>query len=302
MGPDTFDVRDVNDSAQAAGVTVLSTTRAWVWQDGARTVLPDPGGSAFAMGINNLGDVAGKSGRAGYWRGSDRRFVTLGVDGIANAINDRGQAAGTFFINEAAQSFFYDPEQGLKVIAPATAHGVNEAFDINNGGTVIGTMNFGSYRWDATHGLVGLGGMAAGINDRGQIVGSSNDQPVLWEANLTMRTLPLPPGGTGGAAREVNEAGQVVGTFIGSRRGGAFLWEGGTSYELLDLVVNPEGWTSLRQAWSINNHGQIVGQGVYQADLQGFILTPVPEPAAAGAALLLITVFVGARPLKGRHP
>jgi hypothetical protein len=58
------------------------------------------------------------------------------------------------------------------------------------------------------------------------------------------------------------------------------------------LISSGDGWV-LTNASDVNDRGQIVGQGLYQGQLRGFLLTPVPEPAgalaiatAAGALIL----------------
>lgn len=60
-------------------------------------------------------------------------------------------------------------------------------------------------------------------------------------------------------------------------------------FDLISLVVNGSGWT-LREALAINDQGQIVGYGVGPNGFRrGFLLTPVPLPAAVylfGAGLV----------------
>lgn len=46
------------------------------------------------------------------------------------------------------------------------------------------------------------------------------------------------------------------------------------------MVNELEGWSDLNQATSINNSGQIVGNGIYNGKEMAFLLTPLPESIA----------------------
>jgi probable HAF family extracellular repeat protein len=68
----------------------------------------------------------------------------------------------------------------------------------------------------------------------------------------------------------------------------AFIWtEGKGMQDLNDLIPSDSGWI-LREAWDVNDAGQIVGVGVYTADVdedgdeetipfRAFLLTPIEE-------------------------
>ena len=55
----------------------------------------------------------------------------------------------------------------------------------------------------------------------------------------------------------------------------AFLYTGGTMYDLSKVLVNGTGW-QLGYAVAINNAGQIAGTGLYQNQQRAFLLTPAP--------------------------
>jgi len=58
----------------------------------------------------------------------------------------------------------------------------------------------------------------------------------------------------------------------------AFLYAGGTMYDLAKLVENGAGW-SLPFATMMNNAGQIVGAGLFNGNAHAYLLTPVAVPA-----------------------
>lgn len=62
---------------------------------------------------------------------------------------------------------------------------------------------------------------------------------------------------------------------------------------LKDLLPANSGWT-LDSAIDINDAGQIVGYGEYQARRRAFLLTPeatVPEPGSGAMCCLLLVAF-----------
>jgi hypothetical protein len=60
----------------------------------------------------------------------------------------------------------------------------------------------------------------------------------------------------------------------------AALWSNGTATDLNSLVNAASGWVLL-SANSINDSGQIVGDGIFNGQKEAFLLTPTPIPAAA---------------------
>lgn len=109
--------------------------------------------------------------------------------------------------------------------------------------------------------------VAYGINDRGQVVGfsdnaSGGERAFLWEGGH-MRDLETLPGFRCSVATAINNRGQVVGRAYNPPSGDldvllwpshAFLWESG---KMRDLGV-PPGYKSSR-AYGINEQGQVVG-------------------------------------------
>src|SRR6266550_3900055 len=111
---------------------------------------------------------------------------------------------------------------------------------------------------------------ATGINNAGDVVGSSGGHPVLWHSDGSLVDLGTLPGSVGGGATAINDRGQVVGSsnFPDFVTVHAFLWQAGTMIDLGTLG----GDSSI--ALAINNAGQVVGTST------------LPGPFAPGHAFL----------------
>jgi hypothetical protein len=77
----------------------------------------------------------------------------------------------------------------------------------------------------------------------------------------------------------VNNHGQYVGSHCvgnviqdGPYR--ATLWQDGRRYDLNELIPKGTGW-ELMHATGINNHGVVVGTGIYKDHMRAFKLTPL---------------------------
>lgn len=114
------------------------------------------------------------------------------------------------------------------------------------------------------------------INDLGDIVFSrtinkqccvymrQNDEVVLIQRNAR--------------ATAINNNGVVVGdrgrqSFGDDEK--AWVYLDGVSYDLFDLVVDISGWKTLNLALDINDSGQIVGYGLRNGKVTGFLLNPL---------------------------
>jgi probable HAF family extracellular repeat protein len=96
----------INDSGQVAGTSFTSSGgRAFIWQSGSMTILPNlPGGSeAFVSGMNNAGVIVGSArdssgaNHAVKWQGgviTDLGMLSGSNKAGAQAINDSGQIIG----------------------------------------------------------------------------------------------------------------------------------------------------------------------------------------------------------------
>jgi probable HAF family extracellular repeat protein len=227
---DTFggtqsDALDLNDRGQVVG-----------W---ASNTTPDPFSAAFEqIGMWRLWPVTTQI-RAFVWEnGVKRDLGTLGgPDAMAYAINRSGQIAGYSYTNDTP-----NPDTGIPTVDPVLWEG-GWMIDL---GTLGGTI-----------------GYAVWLNDRGQVVGSSNlagDQAshgFLWERGF-LRDLPPPKenGGDYSWTYWINELGDVVGgaTLSGDELFDAMLWRFGKPIDLGTI-----GQDVCSEASGMNDLGQIVG-------------------------------------------
>ena len=186
----------------------------------------------------------------------------------------------------------------------------SEAFGLNNNGQVVGEWQTGraaadgvyithGFIWDSAHGMRDLGtlgtdqsSVAAGINDAGEIVGTSTTAPtavkvkgpmggkyyvttdhaVTWNSKLKAQEL------GDGSAFGVNSAGEVVGTSGGH----ATLWSGGVATDLGSLG-GPATPTIPAYAYSINSAGRVVGSADNSSEFEdAFLWTPTTPNGIQG--------------------
>ncbi len=223
----------------------------FLWQNGVISSLPTLGGNnGLAAEINNRGQVVGDTENTTpdptcvapqvfqfepvLWEKGkiQQQFPTVSgdPDGVANGINDAGQAAGAS--GNCTTAF----------------HAVLwENGTVTDLGNLGGTMN----------------NFAVDINNQGQVVGQSDlpgdttHHAFLWQHHA-MTDLGTLPGDVASFADGLNNKGQVVGFSTdasGNMR--AFLWQNGVMTDLNTLV--PPGSPFLLAALNINSRGEIAG-------------------------------------------
>ena len=157
-------------------------------------------------------------------------------------------------------------------------------------------------------------GFAFGINDVGQVVGSSGlcsntsippapngPHAVLWDKDGSPTDLGN-LGGTDNIANAVNNRGDVVGSAVSGTDGTVhgFLWTKGKGMQDIGAfpgafatfapcckTINDRGEIPANSGWylqftaSINNAGEIAGQGTINGEVHAFLLTPTHHGAGS---------------------
>lgn len=220
----------------------------FVWQNGVTMLVGVPG-DVQINAINNLGNVAGTSGIPGG--GLPPTYAAVWVNGMvsnlplagccggnesdwATALNDVGQVVGgsaTFQCYRVCSSIAGESilwqNGGATVIHPSGSF-FSSATGINNAGQVIIDGKFAppsGLLWQ--NGVTTVLGINApsGINDSGQIVGTTTSGHLaLWQ-NGQIQDLGLPPGCTFFAPSAIDSTGRIVGNCTNS--GGAWVWKNG---------------------------------------------------------------------------
>jgi probable HAF family extracellular repeat protein len=188
------------------------------------------------------------------------------------------------------------------------------AFAINHHGTIVGQADisttpdpnffvppFHAFIWQrgAMQDLGSIFGgtfsLAQDINEKGQVVGSAdtaNDQEAhafLWE-NGSVTDLGALTANTANQPAGINNEGVVVGSSGFSGASFSFgppvnqyfcpchtvLWKDGRVIDLQTQLPGDSPWILLTVS-AINDHGQIVGQGLVHNQVHGFLLTPRDE-------------------------
>ncbi|MGD8453840.1 MAG: PEP-CTERM sorting domain-containing protein [Phycisphaerae bacterium] len=267
----------INAYGQIAGTMNFSSgpSRAYAWSAGTITEFAPPAGSTSewseGMGINNAGEVIGSA------------YVEE-EDGFSAFKWQVGQTAPTMRIPTITGGSYWQAGHRINNLGQTIGYCQPYGFD-----------GWSPYMYDGqtayelgTIGGAGCFGEAWGINDLGQAVGYSDvvadeyAHATLWDGDdvIDLGTL----GGTSSSANGINNSSVVVGyayTAGGQKR--AFMWEDGVMTDLNDLLPAGSGWV-LSNANAISDNGRwIVGQGLYNGQIRGFVME-VPEP---GSLLLL---------------
>src|SRR2546426_986044 len=276
----------INDAGHVAGHSIGSDSGIWVirvflWNNGTFQVLPGLGGTeTFALGINEADDVVGygynASGlsRAILWQnGNPTDLGTLGgTESGAYGINDRGQVVGWSYNATGQQHAFLWDQGNMTDLGTLPGGSFSTANAINEAGQVVGAGDVASgvvhaFLWQSGT-MTDLGpGSANGINDVGQVVGTSGSHAALWE-NGGMVDLGW------GSASSINHAGQIVGYSVGSGEIHGFLWYHGNA---TDLGTSPNDTSS--QAVGINRDGHAVGFSGDQAHAVLWTLPRIAPPS-----------------------
>ena len=290
----------VNAQGQAAGLAETTTSDPngedfcgfgthviclpFTWRLGVMTPLPTLGGNNAEGGqINNQGEVAGNAENTKLdstcpiggpqvfqekpvvWEnGKIKRLDTFhgDPDGWAFGINDHGQVVGASGVCSTLND-----DTGVYILS---RHAL-----LWNKGTVTDLGNLGGT------GAFGPGNVAGAINNRGEVVGTSDLKgdktfhAFLWTRREGMKNLGTLYGDVDSAGLGINEVGDVVGVSFdedGDPR--AFLRRNGVMTDL-NTLTPADSPLYLLFAHGIDSRGEIVGFGVDGAgDVHAFAATP----------------------------
>jgi len=294
--------RSINNSAQIVGLAMTSegVYDAFIWSNG---IMTDLGGNlAAANGINNAGQISGTSKAFhGFFQSGDTiADIPFGQFTYGFGINSSGVVVGYGLFGGIPRSYSWS-DGTLTDLGTLATEG-SQAASINDKGQIAGglylhvpfhTVGAGFLLSDGQLTILstlgGGDGWANAINNNGQIVGQSSlagdrtTHACIWYDGgiLDLGTA----GWKASYGNGINNNGQVVGTLMASAVDPithAFLYSNGINVDLNDLIPADTGWI-LNNAYSINDAGQIVGDGINPQGLShAFLLSPLPEPAFAG--------------------
>jgi len=233
----------INDSGQITGQfgVVLGGGSAFIATDGVITLL-EPWGSGHA--INQSGVVAGNSGDiASMWQPNGRPMLLGTLSGkysYASCINDDGEIVGHSSNPMRIEAFRWS--DGVMKPLGTLGYGHSEANSINNAGIIVGKLQNDSGH---TEGFIHDGFAMQGIGTFGY------QSSTLWA---------------------INNNNQAIGTVWNPGGMRSMLYQNGQVTLLADLLPENSGWSNL-DAFDINDCFQIVGYGVFQGSVYGFVMT-----------------------------
>lgn len=318
----------INNSGQVVGHVIdpFGHAHAAYWGGDGKRLLPELDPSApfsHAYRINDSGQIVGKAGAADgsvhatMWNGLD--VIDIGTlsgagDSFAADINEQGVVAGSSSGEVGTHAFTWTEAGGFVDYGntnPPFRLAVAGFNGINNQGLMVGTSYIilepyrAAFAHEGDKALADLSppgrnsvGMAMAVNDAGTIVGFQSGDYGSIQATIFREDGSFDQLGALGLeeswALDVNQANEIVGRAFAFGPNGlitkAFVADGRDMLDILENSSNPDGWL-LVEATAINDHGVIVGNGLFQGEPRAFIATPVPEPssvilvASAGIAL-----------------
>ena len=286
-GPTTI-ARAINDSGQVVGISDLADnmgSHAFIWTEANGMVdLGTAGGSySIAFDVNSSGAVTGTTSLAsgiqvGFYWSESTGMVALPQSGPNQSeglgINDSNQITGEGYAGLFSdKAFIWDFNAGItRALGNLTGAIWNSGIAINSLGRITGPAGFPNdtyhvFLWRREDGMHDLGTppgvtrpFPTSINDQNEIVGFSNESPVVafyFRRSIGFRILSTLAGGST-VGQKINNLGNIAGfsllpTTVAYH---AVLWNDSLS-AAQDLGTLPGDTSS--QANGVNNLGQVVG-------------------------------------------
>lgn len=259
-----------------------SGTHAFVYQAGAIRDLgtggDSAGGNSCALAVNDQGTIAGRAATGELVEWTHGTVVHLGVKGKVTDINGAGVVVGSVNDGAVTHAFMYGDGVVTDLGNLGTdASASSSASAINDRGQIVGNSNDHAFLYEhgAMRDLGTLGGTsssAKGIDERGDIVGMAADARGTPTPFQYSGTMQALPAATYSAAIAINNRGQVIGSGEGIY---GYLVDNGTVTRLDTIpAVQAKGWRHLEPT-GINDRGWIVGTATTPAgDLRAFLLVP----------------------------
>ncbi|HKV80245.1 MAG TPA: hypothetical protein VJP02_19005 [Candidatus Sulfotelmatobacter sp.] len=275
------------DGEDICGFGTHLTCVPFLWKKGHMSALPTVGGNnGQASAINNRGEVVGyaetavvdpgcppfKTTSAVLWeKGKALALPLIGTDpdGFANGINNQGQAVGY---------------SGNCV---AALHAV-----VWRNGTAFPLQDLGVARSNIANAINSLGqivGQVRKADDSARIA-------ALWQPDGTLTVLSNQLGDHRSFATGINNRGQVVGSTIddGNNWSHGFIWQNGVLTDL-NTLISGDSNLSIISASNINERGQISGMatvlsGPHAGDIHAYLLTPSNEDIGKSVADVVRTL------------
>jgi len=269
----------------------VGQTRQYVVTELSRTDAP-----GVPCKLNNLGDIAGRTGgalkaelKAAVWNRSNFKAKHIsalsgGDYSSASDINDLGEVVGVFNTGSAIVPFLWTPKGGPSRIPLLPGDSCGQAIAMNKSGQVVGYSSgrkgARAFIWGRKLGVRDLGVLpggsystARGVNDANEVVGTSGssngDRAVLWTKEGMVLDVGTLPGDWASEAVAINNSGEVVGSSKGPGGTRAFIWSKGDGMQ--ELGILPGGDSS--RAMDINDSGEVVGTSTSAAGEHAFIWT-----------------------------
>jgi probable HAF family extracellular repeat protein len=290
LGPN-FDPSGINDR----GEIVAFDKREGVLKRGRWRPLPPYSFPIGPTAINDRGDVAGASpDTVGFWpRGGEFMPVPLPPDatgsGTAADISDHQVIVGSFFRGYARRACYrWSAAEGSVDLGWMGSGDVCNAYAINDSGQIVGEANIEPggpvhaflYENGAFRDLGMLDGyetIAMDVNRRGHIMGVTTSRTSFLWKNGKMIDLRAGTPYSVVEAVKMNDRDEIVGQVFGPEGSQTVLISGGHFIVLETAVDALHDW-QLNFVRSINNLGEIIGNGFRTGDQRNhsFLLVPLP--------------------------